>query len=477
MNKKYKPIGLKNLNLNCYMNSLIQCLFYCKEFRKKMLEIKPNDSQPLCKILKKLMQDLQSSEENNISPKDLKKFISNNNELFEPGKQADANDLLEYIFNTIIYELKNEDSFSGTVHYEERIDNKLAMFNETKNEIDNSILINELFVGFYEKEFYCEKNHKKYAFQGEYRIVFPLEEISQNYRSTKILNINDCFKYIYQRSQKETEKCSGCGGKTFIKEKIYQAPKILIILLDRGANKVCDRRVEFNDYLNIGDYIDEDEKNKFSNEYQLIGVSTHLGQTGNYGHYISFCLGNDNNYYCFDDEKSFMIKENNLKKTLNEGSPYLLFYQRKEKNSQKQTNTDNFRNNLPKINNKLKKNIPYLKKNITVDPKQLIRERIGALINKNGFTNASYSNNFVRWVNLKNSYFIDITFEQNKINVVFSKKNNIYYYYFSIKNSSIQIPINRQEQINWSMDWKNEENDVYCFIIIFEDYFNSYFTN
>ena len=33
-NNEIKPKGLYNFGLNCYMNSLLQCLFYIKELKK-----------------------------------------------------------------------------------------------------------------------------------------------------------------------------------------------------------------------------------------------------------------------------------------------------------------------------------------------------------------------------------------------------------------------------------------------------------
>ena len=119
-------------------------------------------------------------------------------------------------------------------------------------------------------------------------------------------------------------------------EKIYRTPSILIIILDMGPKKKFDKKVEFYTHINLDKYID-DRKYEFPKEYQLIGVCTHLGSSGDFGHYISFCLCDDNNYYCFNDKNVKKIElNNNINSIFNlfNGSPYILFYQRLEKKEQ-----------------------------------------------------------------------------------------------------------------------------------------------
>ena len=100
-----------------------------------------------------------------------------------------------------------------------------------------------------------------------------------------------------------------------------------------GPKKKFDKKVEFYTHINLDNYID-DKKYKYPKEYQLIGVCTHLGPSGDFGHYISFCLCDDNNYYCFNDKnvKKIELNDNiNSISNLFNGSPYILFYQRLDK--------------------------------------------------------------------------------------------------------------------------------------------------
>ena len=397
--KKYFPKGLENYTLNCYMNSLLQCIYYITDFREYFLKNKFEKSMTMCESIKDLMIGLsKKNNENYYKPKKIKNEIKKN-QIFSNNKGGDATDLLTYIFDQIMNELSKEESSQETVQYQTKVDDKKLMYRCLYNEIDfNNIIINRLFIGFYEKEYKCEKGHIKYSFQSEYRIVFPLEEISKFYSNKEYLTLYDCFNY-YQRTQnnsnnndknnkkidinkkikktknesssdfvignesenesenksengsengndnesdnesenREVEKCYKCGSNCIIKEKLYRTPEILIIILDRGPDKKYDKKVEFYKKINLKKYID-DEHYEYLKEYELIGVSTHLGSCGNSGHYISFCLCDDNNYYCFNDKNVTKVEWNKSSKRdksnynkFYDNSPYILFYQRLSK--------------------------------------------------------------------------------------------------------------------------------------------------
>lgn len=399
--KNYFPKGLENYTLNCYMNSLLQCIYYVTDFREFFLKNKFQKSMTMCESIKDLMIGLSNKNNDNYyKPKKIKNEI-NKNQIFSNNKGGDVTDLLAYIFDQIMNELSKEESSQETVQYQTKVDDKELMYRCLYNEIDfNNIIINKLFVGFYEKEYKCQNGHIKYSFQSEYRIVFPLEEISKFNSNKEYLTLYDCFNY-YQRTQKnsnnydifnknldinkeienskneknssdyeirngsesenkseddesenksddksengndnneseigDVERCYKCGSDCTIIEKLYRTPEILIIILDRGPNKRCDKKVEFYNKIDLTNYID-DKKYEYLKEYELIGVSTHLGSCGNSGHYISFCLCDDNNYYCFNDKNVTKVEWNKSSKRsksnyniFHDNSPYILFYQR-----------------------------------------------------------------------------------------------------------------------------------------------------
>ena len=328
----YKPKGLINFASNCYLNSLLQCFYYIKDFRNFFLNEVFNDICTMSLALKDIMYNLNVIDGNN-SYKALKiKNEINDEEIFEDGKPADVTDLLDYIFDKIMEESIVENSSDKSIIYETDVNDKIKMFEDCYKDVDFKIIINKLFVGFYEREFKCSQGHIYYAFQNEYKITFPLEQINNSIKNknNNYMNIYDCFDY-YERKQNDDQMqdCNICGNKCVLTEKIFRTPNILILILDRGKNKKFKKQIDFYEYIDLKKYID-DKKYEFPTKYRLIGVSTHLGNTGQYGHYISFCLCDDNKYYCFNDSSVNKI-DNKVKHKFYEGSPYILFYQRLDK--------------------------------------------------------------------------------------------------------------------------------------------------
>ena len=63
------------------------------------------------------------------------------------------------------------------------------MFQKKYEEINFDIIINRYFIGLYENELKCKNGHFNYIFKSEYKIIFPLEEISKS--------IKKKFKFKY----------------------------------------------------------------------------------------------------------------------------------------------------------------------------------------------------------------------------------------------------------------------------------------
>ena len=95
--------------------------------------------------------------------------------------------------------------------------------------------------------------------------------------------------------------------------------------MDR-KNEKYNTKIEYYKYIDLRNFID-DKNYKFATKYKLIGVSSYLGISDQYGKYISFCLCDDNMYYSLNDSIILKIDENKVYQFY-EGSPYILFYQR-----------------------------------------------------------------------------------------------------------------------------------------------------
>ena len=445
----YKPKGLKNFSLNCYMNSLLQCFYYIKDLRDYFLYNKFENNQSMCNSLKDLMTGLNKIDNNSYYiPKRIKNEIKKW-EYYADNKGADVTDLLFDIFNKLLSELEKNDLLEENIIHENKIESKESMFDEIYKEIDMSIIINKLFLGFYESEYKCKNNHEQYYFQNDYYLIMPLQEIYENSNYKNEINLYDCFEYL-QRNKNEIssnnddddkdknsednisyQKCEKCNEYLVLTEKIYRTPKILIIILDRGKNKKCNIKVNFNETIDLKDFIDDEKyKQSTSTIYKLIGISSHYGSCGNCGHYKSICLCDDNNYYQFDDSFSNKLNSNI---SFQNGSPYILFYQRFELN-ELGINISNSFNNLKE----------YIISSIElIDKENYIIQNIN---NKNIFKYEIINK-------LNNNKLFIIEFDLNDFNI---HNNNLQ---VIINEYNIETNVTKYTKYKWNEKINKDENE------------------
>ena len=76
--------------------------------------------------------------------------------------------------------------------------------------------------------------------------------------------------------------------------------------------------------INITEFIPFDYGQQI--KYRILGICTHYGSSGRYGHYVAFCRNRDTDkWYEFNDSSCSEVKD---KKRIYGGSPYLLLYER-----------------------------------------------------------------------------------------------------------------------------------------------------
>ena len=114
-----------------------------------------------------------------------------------------------------------------------------------------------------------------------------------------------------------------CNAKGI--SKIFSSLYILILILNRGKGNEFDCDVDFKEKIDIKKYIDKNNRNNCPNEYELIGVISHLGESSMNGHFIADYKHFDGKWYCFNDSSVPPIYKYSQK-----GTPYILFYQYSE---------------------------------------------------------------------------------------------------------------------------------------------------
>ena len=107
--------------------------------------------------------------------------------------------------------------------------------------------------------------------------------------------------------------------------KLAFGPNVLIIILNRGKGKEFDVKLNFGEDLNLYNYIEIKETGV---NYKLIGVITHLSESGMSGNFIAFCRDSISfKWYKFYDAIVTPVV-NFQKEVIDYGKNYLLFYQK-----------------------------------------------------------------------------------------------------------------------------------------------------
>ena len=354
-NNSYKPKGLVNLGLSCYMNSILQCFFHINKLRDFFISNKNKfdaEKQPISKGLSEIMYELKYGNRKSFKPTKFKEIIADKNPLFIKNKAGDAKDLFFNLIDGLLDELSDINSKEPSNSEEIDLSNKIDVYNETKKEVDENNIINQIFIGFYETIYKCPKtNEHIYSFQVESFILFELENIKKFYNSDE-LTLDLCFQFYKRKQENSSFFCNLCKTTQTNKSVngIYSPPKILTIILDRGHGKTFKGTVEFDKEINIKKYIDKsNKKGKIDFLYKLICICTHTGDSSSKGHYTSCCLNENGKFYYFSDEYVEEIKDEN---ELYDDEPYILFYQKIENdndNNENDIKMENLSNNL--INN------------------------------------------------------------------------------------------------------------------------------
>ena len=365
-------IGLQNIGATCYMNATLQCFCHIKKF-VEFFKYNPQvaniqNKNNLSSSFKLLIENLWPNDYNlknikHFAPEDFKKKISDMNPLFEGIAANDSKDLVNFIIMTLHSELNKEIIINQNINNNVNIDqsNKEMVFKCFINEFakQNHSIISDLFYSTNCSITECSNCHiQLFNYQTYFFIVFPLEEVRKfknkflqnnqynnfynqfnlfnqfnqfnNINNNNEVDIYDCFDYdrqINMMSGENSMYCNNCkiNCNGMMCTNLVTGPEILILILNRGQGIQFNVKINFYEDLNLYNYIEY--KNTGFN-YKLIGVITHIGESGMSGHFIAYCR-DPITFQWNKYNDSIVSPVNNFQtEVINFAMPYLLFYQK-----------------------------------------------------------------------------------------------------------------------------------------------------
>ena len=341
------------------MNATLQCFCNIEKFvnyfkyNKHLIDNVKNDynkmklSSAFRLLIEKLWPDNYLQQRtSHYAPYNFKELISFMNPIFKGVAANDSKDLVNFIIMTLHEELNKAGvvgnisaSFVDQRNQQAMLNNFIANFQNT-----NQSIISDLFYAVNCSMTKCSLCPAlSYNYQTYFFIVFPLEEIRKyklnnlnqfnnfnNMFNNNEVNIYDCFEYdrkINYMTGENAMYCNYCKKtcNSQMKTVLTTGPEILIIILNRGKGIEFNVKINFVEYLNLANFI---QFSNFGVNYQLMGVITHMGESGMSGHFIAYCKSPiSGTWFQYNDSKVSQVV-NFQSEVINYAMPYLLFYQK-----------------------------------------------------------------------------------------------------------------------------------------------------
>ena len=354
-------VGLQNIGQTCYMNASLQCLTNVQRLTNKLLEMHSQNKinaqlQPLTQVYTNLLFEFNTTNKSYIIPNTFKAVLENLNPLFQGNQASDAKDFIFFIIERLHQELKPPDNPPNNFVQINFLQQELEARNENLTrekflkefKTKNTSIISENFYGITRSVMKCDAcGVQKFSFQTFNILSFILKKVKEEKQkdlggylpNDYVINLIDAFDSENKLEHLVGENmiyCNNCKAlkNGSIKQDIYQLPRVMIIVLNRGKNNQ-----DFREEFDIKEILTFQSPNTIIcnpqtyHQYYLCGVITHLGESGSNGHFISYFRTSMNQrFYCYNDAAVAEVSvEDAIKTKISYNAdddiiPYILFY-------------------------------------------------------------------------------------------------------------------------------------------------------
>ena len=333
--------GLENFGNTCYCNSVLQALYFCQPFRKRVLEYAeamPGGRENLLTCLADLFVQISSQKRKTgvIAPRKFVERLRQDNELFRSYMHQDAHEFLNYLVNECAEILEKEAREGAGDGAGPTAEGPPPSGNGGAGQGPRTF-VPETFQGKLVNETRCLCCETVTCRDEHFMdLSVDVEQNSsitaclKNFSSTETLNMNNKFYCDSCCTLQEAQK----------RMRIKELPQVLALHLKRfkyieqlQRHKKLTDRVLFPFDLKLCNTTDDAEH--VDVPYQLFAVVVHVGSGPNHGHYVSAVKAHGR-WIFFDDESVDSIGERTLYSFFGSSSElasgtehgYILLYER-----------------------------------------------------------------------------------------------------------------------------------------------------
>lgn len=272
--------GIKNSlgENNCFLNSIIQNLWHLTSFRSNFLNTDhPNHSHDCVFCSLRDLFKLYGSDEEIVTPTDLRKSLSGKGERFKPGESEDALEV-----------------------YDVLLDNLHSCLSSQEAECTPLCIIHDVFSLRIEEYYECKCGRKTDPFDyNEWIHYIPVDLILDVWYQNKNYSF---LKVLHKVAESDTRPCDICKSDMMLQRNLLNSPDVLSVGLSWSKSNPLTQELE--DILDIIDtHINPKDvfNSAISNVYGLKGMLCYSAM-----HYIAI-VKVGRNWIKFDDSTCKVI--------------------------------------------------------------------------------------------------------------------------------------------------------------------------